>query len=66
MSGFNPGPPFHPYGPMGPRGPPFNNMAQGPPPAMPMGPNANQTPFKGFKNTYDNNPIGCLQERFQK
>ena len=22
--------------------------------------------FRGFKNTYDNNPIGCLQERMQK
>ena len=22
--------------------------------------------FRGYKNTYDNNPIGCLQERMQK
>ena len=33
---------------------------------------ANNTPgfqagaFRGFRNTYDNNPIGCLQERMQK
>ena len=63
MSGFNPGPPFNLFGQMGPRGPPFNNMAPGP--SASAGP-SQAGPFKGFRNTYDNNPIGCLQERFQK
>ena len=82
MSGFSPCVPFTPFGGVGGRGGPPGGFNENPGPGPAPGPGFHHGPgpagggdlctapqpgaFGGFKNTYDNNPIGCLQERMQK
>jgi len=73
MSGFSPCVPFTPFSGVGGREDRSNseeNSAQNAPGSESenTGPAAGfqAGAFRGYRNTYENNPIGCLQERMQK
>jgi len=70
MSGFSPCVPIAPFSGVGGREERSksedNNAAPNAPSSDGPASGFQAGAFRGFRNTYDNNPIGCLQERMQK